>query len=136
MDNERRHPVLKCFGIIGAFWALVLFGPVLIGFINAFTNWFSGTGFLTGSFGYKLLVFFSQSLSCVMACHAADSISNNEHGVCVLINETIATTCFLLLAARRFFAGEFWTALSDLVSVAVLIGYIVYTSKSLVNGNK
>lgn len=132
MNEKKRNPVLRCFGIICAFWALILFGPALVMLINKFCVFFSGMGLYEDSFGYTLLKFFSQAIACSAACETAWQMSKNEHNVCVLINDVIAICVSVLSSLCSFFInGDFWMGVSSIVSAAVLIYYTVRASKEI-----
>ncbi len=132
--NRKRNAVLVCLGITAAYWVLILLGPGLVVLFNNITLWFSGGGFYEGSFGYKLLVFFSQPFACYLAYSAAESISEDEHSICVLVNEIVAICIFILLTFSAFFLlGEPLNAISYIVSAIATIISAVYTSKTLSN---
>jgi hypothetical protein len=132
MSEKKRNPALRCLGIIGAFWALIVFGPALVMFMNKITVWFSGMGVLEGSFGHNLLSFFSQTMACVFACGTAEQISDNEHNVCVLVNEIVAI-CIVLLSAlcSLFLLGDIWQGVSSILAAAILVFFSVRTAKSI-----
>ena len=131
---DRKHSVLKCIGIIAAYWALILFGPILVMILNRIALWFSGGGFYEGSFGYKVLVFLSQPIACSLAHSAAKSISDDNHNICVLVNEIIAICLFaFLIWSSLFILDEIANVLSYTVSAIVNIIYAVLTVKTLSN---
>jgi hypothetical protein len=132
MNEKKRHPFLRCLGIIGAFWALVLFGPALVMLINNVNAWFSGYGFLDGSFGYKALMFLSQPIACVIACSTAEQISDKEHSVCVLVNIIVAICISALSALCSFFLnGKPLTGITNVVSFLVLVCYAFRVAKAI-----
>ena len=132
MNEKKKNPVLRCLAIIGAFWALILFGPALVMLINNFNTWFSGFGFFEGSFGYKALMFLSQPMACVIACGTAEQISDKEHNVCVLVNIIVAICVSALSALCSFFLnGKPLTGITNVVSFIVLVCYAVRAAKAI-----
>lgn len=132
MNDKGSKPVIICLGIIATFWSLMILGPFLVMLWNWVTVWFSGFGYLEGSFGYKILIFVAQPISCGLAHYAAQSISNEDHGICVLVNEIIAACIFvLLILSAVFLQSDILTALNNLTSSVVIIVCSVYTAKSL-----
>lgn len=133
---DRKRSVLKCIGIIAAYWALILFGPLLVMIWNRIAVWFSGGGFYEGSFGYKILVFLSQPIACSLAHSAAKSISDDNHNICVLVNEIVTVCLFVFLTWSSFFLlNEIINAISYIVSIVVTIICAVSTAKTLGNAS-
>lgn len=129
---DKRNSFLTNAGIVASYWALILFGPMLVLLINNITLWFSGGGFYEGSFGYQILVFASQPIACGLAHSAAQSISKDEHSICVLTNEIVSTCIFVLLILSAFFLlNEPLNAINHIVSAVVTIICAVSTSKSI-----
>ena len=131
---NKQNSFLTCLGIISAYWALILLGPGLVMLYNAITLWFSGGGFYEGSFGYKILVFASQPIACALAHSAAQSISKDDHSICVLVNEIISVCIFVLLILSSFFLqNKPLNSINHIVSTVVTIICAVSTSKTLTN---
>ena len=131
---DRKSSVLKCIGLIAAYWALILFGPLLVMIWNRIAVWLSGGGFYEGSFGYKILVFLSQPIACSLAHSAAKSISDDNHNICVLVNEIVAVCLLVFLTWSSFFLlNEIINAINYIVSAVVVIIYAVLTAKTLQN---
>ena len=129
---DRKSSVLKCIGIIAAYWALILFGPILVMVLNRTALWFSGGGFYEGSVGYNILVFLSQPIACSLAHSAAHSISDDKHNICILVNEVVAVCLFAFLIWGSFsLLNETINAISYIVSAVVAIVYAVLTAKTL-----
>jgi hypothetical protein len=79
-------------------------------------------GYREGSLGYQILLFVSQPISCAIANSVAEHISNEEHDICVLVNDIIAICIFVLLAIYMFFVGKnIWLGSIYVVSAATLI---------------
>lgn len=132
MIEEKKSPFLKCLGITVAFWLLFVFGPALVMLSNNISAWFSGLGYLDGSFGYNLLVFFSQPMACGIASAVAEGISDEKHNVCVLVNEVIAICITLLSTLCSFlFTGDMWNGISLALSVVVLIACAIHTGVAI-----
>ena len=133
MDTKNKgNSAVKCFAIILAYWALILFGPILVMLFNAARVWFSGMGFFKGSFGYKALVFLAQTLACIFACEVAESISSGKHQVCVFVNQIVTVSIFVFIALSMFFLqGEILNGVQYVLASTVTIIYSVKTAKTL-----
>lgn len=131
---SKKSSFFTCIGIIAAYWALIFFGPFLVMLYNKVAVWFSGGGFYEGSFGYKILVFFSQPIGCAFAHSAAQSISKDKHNICVLVNETISACLFTLLVFSAFFLlNDPLSAVNHITSLALNVFFAVSTGKALGN---
>ena len=126
------HSVMKCVGITIAFWGMVLLGPGLVILFNNLTTLFSEAGYYEGSIGYKILVFFSQSIGCALAYSVAESISKYDHQICVFVNEIICICFLVLLALSMFFLlNETINGLNYVVATIVTIICSKETVKSI-----
>lgn len=135
--SSRFSSILKCLAITGAFWVLMLFGPLLVMLFNKITTWFTGGGFYEGSFGYEILVFFAQPLACYLAHSTAETISDSEHSICVLVNEIVSACILVILALVAFFlSSEITNGINHLVSSAIVIACSVQTARVISNPNQ
>ncbi len=119
-----------------AFWALVVFGPIIVYLVNAFQPFYMR--YRPGDLGYLLMVVISQGIACGFAISAAYSIGDDRHTTAIFVNEIVGATFLGFGGAFELILQKWQTAIALLLGMIVLIVGAVYTAKELwkQNGEK
>lgn len=115
-------------GVTALYWAVMLFGPVLIGILNNIGYYVSGGGYRPGSLMYAVLQFAAQPASCWIAYSVTSNINNGSHRVCVMVNCMIGVCMNLFLAVYDIGSARM---VSMLLSAAVCMITVIMSAKSI-----
>ena len=103
------------------FWALVFIGPVIILLWNNISYYVSGLGYGSNSLMYKILVFVSQPISCMLAAGAANAAGKGKHNICTLINCVVCACLCTVFAVVESATGDYLHMYAMIVSIIVCI---------------
>ena len=98
---------LNCTLVTLCYWVLLFIGPAIVLLWNNLSYSLTGGGYGQDSLMYKVLVFFSQPISCFLAAGMSGNIDNGKHKVCLLVNCVIgACYCAASFLMYSFFISN------------------------------
>lgn len=121
-----------CVGAVLAYLLLLFLGPALVMIFNNIGYYATGGGWGPGSLMYRVLQFFSQPISCLIAYAAIKAILKGEHKVLALTNCIIASCLCVLFVFTASSNAQMWAMI---VSVGACIYTAVMASKDISEKN-
>lgn len=122
----------ECVLVVLCYWLAIFIGPAIVLLWNNFSYYVSGLGYGPESLMYKVLMFFSQPVSCFLAAAIATNVGKGKHNLCVLTNCIIGSAfCAVLTLSyvnNADFSVKMW---SMLVSTIACIVTSVMTAKEV-----
>lgn len=113
----------KCFAAVLAYWALMFLGPAIVMIFNDIGYNLTGGGWGPDSLMRKILQFFSQPISCVLACSAITSILKGTHKPLISINCVIASCMCTLFAFTATEPTQMWAMIISSLASAITAAY-------------
>lgn len=98
---------MRCTTVTICYWVAMFIGPALVLLWNNFAYFFTGAGYGTDSFMYRVLSFFSQPISCFVAAGLAGSLFGGKHKLCTFVNCVVAACyCSAMIFVYLFFVDN------------------------------
>ena len=96
----------NCVIVTVCYWLLLLIGPALVRLWNDIGYSFAGAGYGSESFMYKVLIFFSQPISCFIAAAAAGNLFSGKHRLCTFVNCIVSACLCAAMSLNYFFFDD------------------------------
>lgn len=98
---------MRCAVVTVCYWVAMFIGPAVVLLWNNFGYFFTGAGYGSDSFMYRVLSFFSQPISCFIAAGLAGSLFDGKHRLCTFVNCIVAACyCSAMTFVYLFFVDN------------------------------
>ena len=98
---------IRCAVVTVCYWVAMFIGPTVVLLWNNFSYLFTGAGYGSDSFMYRVLSFFSQPISCFVAAGLAGSLFDGKHKLCTFVNCIVAACyCSAMIFIYLFFVDS------------------------------
>lgn len=85
----------------------------------------------------KAIGFFSQTISCIMACETAEMISAKKYNICVFVNELLSLCVLILfILGTGLVMKDVFSVLCNALATVVTIVYMVRSAKAIVRNEQ